>query len=217
MNKQDLRQKALETIEENKKIIDQYNSGMIGLCEKVRQAFAKHNSAMRVRYYTADSVPIEQKREYHRRRVEDMRREGLHRMTDEEAHQRLINKNTEKMTKLQMIEELQSRIRVLQEEQSSTLEELNKVKESLRAEKETSAYYKGLWEKQLNDNCDRQRQEDWLNNIACMLANGIIIAKAINPNADPKANIGTPEDQNALAAVCIDTAKAIVKAAKEKL
>lgn len=216
MNKQDLRQKALETIEENKKIIDQYNSGMIGLCDSVRRAFAKHNSAMRVRYYTADSVPIEQKREYHRRRVEEMRREGLHRMTDEEAHQRLINKNTEKMTKLQMIEELQSRIRVLQEEQSSTLEELNKAKESLRAEKETSAYYKGLWEKQLDENCDRNRQEDWLNNIACMLANGIIIAKAINPNADPKANIGTLDDQNALAAVCIDTAKAIFKAAKKE-
>lgn len=217
MNKQDLRQKALETIEENKKIIDQYNSGMIGLCDSVRQAFAKHNSAMRVRYYTADSVPIEQKREYHRRRVEEMRLEGLHRMTDEEAHQRLINKNTEKMTKLQKIEELQSRIRELQKEQFSTLEELNKVKESLRAEKETSAYYKDLWEKQLDKNCDRQRQEDWLNNIACMLANGIIIAKAINPNADPKANIGTPDDQNALAAVCIDTAKAIVEAAKKTL
>ena len=217
MNKQDLRQKALETIEENKKIIDQYNSGMIGLCDDVRQAFAKHNSAMRVRYYTSDSVPIEQKREYHRRRVEDMRSEGLHRMTDEEAHQCLINKNTEKMTKLQKIEELQSRIRELQKEQFSTLEELNKVKESLRVEKETSAYYKGLWEKQLNENCDRQRQEDWLNNIACMLANGIIIAKAINPNADPKANIFTPDDQNALAAVCIDTAKAVMKAAKETL
>ena len=217
MNKQDLRQKALEAIKENKEIIDQYNSGIIGLCDSVRQAFAKHNSAMRVRYYTSDSVPIEQKREYHRRRVEAMRSEGLHRMTDEEARQCLINKNTEKMTKLQKIEELQSRIRELQKEQFSTLEELNKVKESLRAEKETSAYYKDLWQKQLDKNCDRQRQEDWLNNIACMLANGIIIAKAINPNADPKANIGTPDDQNALAAVCIDTAKAIVEAAKKTL
>ena len=92
MNKQDLRQKALEAIEENKKIIDQYNSGMIGLCDSVRQAFAKHNSAMRVRYYTSDSVPIEQKQAYHRRMVKRMRREGLHRMTDEEWKNRLTNK-----------------------------------------------------------------------------------------------------------------------------
>lgn len=84
MNKQDLRQKALETIRESKEIIDQYNSGIIGLDEKVRQAFAKHNSAMRVRYYTSDDVPIEQKRVYHRRMVKRMRCEGLHRMTDEE-------------------------------------------------------------------------------------------------------------------------------------
>lgn len=211
MNKQDLRQKALETIEENKKIIDQYNSGMLGLCEQVRQAFAKHNSAMRVRYYTSDSVPTEQKREYHRRRVEEMRLEGLHRMTDEEAHQRLINKNTEKMTKLQKIEELQSRIRELQKEQFSTLEELNKVKESLRAEKETSAYYKGLWEKQLNENCDKRQREDMLNNIACCLANAYIIAKAINPQTNVRYDTDTMTENAILASVCAETAKAIME------
>ena len=52
---------------------------------------------------------------------------------------------------------------------------------------------------------------------AVAVKDGIIIAKAINPNADPKANIFTPDDQNALAAVCIDTAKAVMKAAKETL
>ena len=92
MNKQDLRQKALETIKECKEIIGQYLSGTIGLDENVRQAFAKYKSAMRTRYFTSDDISIEQKQAYHRRMVKRMRREGLHRMTDEEWKNRLTNK-----------------------------------------------------------------------------------------------------------------------------
>ena len=80
MTKKELRQKALETIKECKEIIEQYLSGTIGLDENVRQAFAKYNSAMRTRYYTADEITIEQKRQYHRNKVSTMRLIGLHRM-----------------------------------------------------------------------------------------------------------------------------------------
>lgn len=80
MTKKELRQKALETIKEYKKIIDQYLSGTIGLDENVRQAFAKYNSAMRTRYFTSDDISIEQKRQYHRNKVSTMRIIGLHRM-----------------------------------------------------------------------------------------------------------------------------------------
>ena len=50
---------------------------------------------MRTRYYTSDAISIEQKQAYHRRMVKRMRREGLHRMTDEEWKNRLTNKNSD--------------------------------------------------------------------------------------------------------------------------
>ena len=80
MTKKELRQKALNTIKESQKIINQYLLGEIELSEDIRRAFAKYNSAMRTRYFTSDDVSIEQKRQYHRNKVSTMRLIGLHRM-----------------------------------------------------------------------------------------------------------------------------------------
>lgn len=115
------------------------------------------------------------------------------------------------MNKKTQIKELEAKYETLKKEHFDTLEELNKVKEDYRKERESSDYWKDQWEKQLHENCDRQRQEDWLNNIACMLANAYIIAKAVNPQTNVRFDSDTMIENNILASVCVETAKSIMK------
>ena len=82
MNREQLRQKALDIINETKKIIHAHINGEIECDEHVKEAYRQHNAAMRTRYYTSD-VPIEQKRAYHRKLIARMRNKGLHRMLSE--------------------------------------------------------------------------------------------------------------------------------------
>ena len=115
------------------------------------------------------------------------------------------------MNKKAQIEELEAKYETLKKEHFDTLEKLNKEKENLRVEKETSAYYKDLWEKQLNENCDKRQREDMLNNIACCLANAYIIAKAVNPQTNVRYDTDTMTENTILASVCAETAKAIME------
>ncbi|MBR6130785.1 MAG: hypothetical protein IKQ20_02880 [Bacteroidales bacterium] len=79
MSREELRKKALDVINECDVIIKDHYMGVRGYDNTVSQAYRNHNIAMRVRYFTSD-VPIEQKRNYHRAIVKDMRGQGLHRM-----------------------------------------------------------------------------------------------------------------------------------------
>lgn len=79
MSREELRRKALEVIKESDVIIKDHCLGVRDYDNTVSQAYRNHNIAMRVRYFTSD-VPIEQKRNYHRGIVKDMREKGLHRM-----------------------------------------------------------------------------------------------------------------------------------------
>lgn len=108
------------------------------------------------------------------------------------------------MTKKQKIQQLEAQI-------GDILKELRQANECLRKEKETSAYYKDLWEKQLNENCDKRQREDMLNNITCCLANAYIIAKAVNPQTNVRYDTDTMTDNTILASVCAETAKAIMQ------
>lgn len=79
MSREELRKKALDVIKESDVIIKDHCLGVRDYDNTVSQAYRNHNIAMRVRYFTSD-VPIEQKRNYHRGIVKDMRKKGLHRM-----------------------------------------------------------------------------------------------------------------------------------------
>ena len=79
MSREELRQRALNVIKESDVIIKEHCLGVRDYDNTVSQAYRNHNIAMRVRYFTSD-VPIEQKRNYHRAIVKDMREKGLHRM-----------------------------------------------------------------------------------------------------------------------------------------
>ena len=79
MSREELRKKALDVIKESDVIIKDHCMGVMDYDNTVSQAYRNHNIAMRVRYFTSD-VPIEQKRNYHRGIVKDMREKGLHRM-----------------------------------------------------------------------------------------------------------------------------------------
>ena len=79
MSREELRRKALDVIKECDDIIKDHYMGVRDYDNTVSQAYRNHNIAMRVRYFTSDE-PIEQKRNYHRAIVKDMREKGLHRM-----------------------------------------------------------------------------------------------------------------------------------------
>lgn len=79
MSREELRKKALDVIKESDVIIKDHCLGVRDYNNTVSQAYRNHNIAMRVRYFTSN-VPIEQKRNYHRGIVKDMREKGLHRM-----------------------------------------------------------------------------------------------------------------------------------------
>lgn len=114
-------------------------------------------------------------------------------------------------TKKQQIKELQEELKRVKDAYDGMYKETNTLIESLRKEKETSAYYKDLWEKQLNENCDKKQREDMLNNIACCLANAYIIAKAVNPQTNVRYDTDTMTENAILASVCAETAKAIME------
>lgn len=113
-------------------------------------------------------------------------------------------------TKKQQIKELQEELKRVNDAYDSMYRETNTLIERLRKEGETSQYYKDLWEKQLNENCDKRQREDMLNNIACCLANAYIIAKAVNPQTNVRYDTDTMTENTILASVCAETAKAIM-------
>ena len=112
------------------------------------------------------------------------------------------------MTKKQQIQQLEAKVKELQKEHFDTLAELNKAKEAWRKEQENSKYWKELWEKQINENCDNKQRQETLNYIACSLANGLIIAKAINPDR-PQLQVFN------LSEYCVKLAKEIMEQAEK--
>lgn len=112
------------------------------------------------------------------------------------------------MTKKQQIQQLEAKVKELQKEHFDTLAELNKAKEAWRKEQENSKYWKELWEKQINENCDNKQRQETLNYIACSLANGLIIAKAINPDRPQLQGFNLSE-------YCVKLAKEIMEYAEK--
>ena len=112
------------------------------------------------------------------------------------------------MNKKDQIKKLQSDIETIYKDNARLSERLAKTNEMLEKEKENSKYWKELWEKQINENCDNKQRQETLNYIACSLANGLIIAKAINPDR-PQLQVFN------LSEYCVKLAKEIMEQAEK--
>ena len=112
------------------------------------------------------------------------------------------------MNKKDQIKKLQSDIEIIYKDNARLSERLAETNEMLEKEKENSKYWKEQWEKQLSENCDNKQRQETLNYIACSLANGLIIAKAINPDRPQLQGFNLSE-------YCVKLAKEIMEQAEK--